>query len=104
MRIIPLVSITIALLGATACSYERTSAYTSDEQIAMAPAVTVIAPAATVDTIVPPDAPVLRARDGDPTTLNSENHSVVTRTGLNSNPGNPDGTPRPSVSGTAYGG
>ena len=91
MRIIPLVSVAIALLGATACSYERTSAYTSDAQIATAP-------------IVDPETPVVRARDGDPTTLNSENQPIVSRTGLNSSPNNPDGAPRPAVSGSAYSG
>lgn len=86
MRIFPLVSVTIVILGATACSSERTSPYTAP----------VIASA-------PTEAPVLGARDGDPTTLNSDNHPVAARTGLNSNPDNPEGTPRPSNAMTHYG-
>ena len=87
MRIFPLASVTIVLLGATACSYERRSAYTALELMASAPI----------------EAPVLGARDGNPTTLNSDNHPVVARTGLNSDPNNPEGTPRPSYAMTHYG-
>lgn len=92
MRIFPLVSVTIALLGATACSYERTSAYTSDAQIASAPIV------------VNPDVTIVRARDGDSTMLNSDNQSIIARTGLNSSPSNPNGTARPSAVMNPYGG
>ena len=89
MRISPLVPLALVLLGATACSYERTSAYSSPALIASAPA---------------PDVVVPRAIDGDPSTLNSDNEPTIVRTGLNSDPNNPNGTPRPASVTHPYGG
>ena len=91
MRISPLVPLAIVLLGATACSYERTSAYTAPELVASAPA-----PA--------PEVVVPRAIDGGPGVLNSDNEPTVVRTGLNSDPINPAGTPRPTTVAHPYGG
>jgi hypothetical protein len=77
----PIASIATVLMTATACA-------TNSPDVAMA----LQSDASSVDTPVPGAVPETRE-----TILNSDNRSIVVRTGINSDPNDPNGTPRPQV-------
>ena len=99
MNIRSSVGVAAVLLSATACAShtsDTTAAYASDTAAAYASPVYVAAAPVPIDTSIPGALSV----EGAPA-VNSDNHPLFTRTGLNSDPRNPNGTARPT-SGSQY--
>ena len=82
---IRIVAVAVLIVGTSACSYDQ-----SQYQLASASDTPVTHP------------PMPGAAPTGPWMLNSDNEPVISRTGINSDPRNPAGTPRGSGGGSLY--